>query len=91
MIRTAAAGLATAPVVAGNTVAIIRIGREQVVVIAGVHCHREHQLFALVQAHNTLRPLLALGESREQQRREDGNDRNDHQQLNECEGSFQLS
>ena len=90
LIRATTTGLATAPVVTGNTVAVVRIGRKKVVIIGSVHRHSEHQLLALVQTHNPLRPLLAFGESRKQQRREDGNDRNDHQQLDESEAAVQF-
>ena len=49
----------------------------------------EAELPDVVQAGGTMRAVLGLGQSRQQQRGQDRNDRDDYQQLNQRECLFQ--
>ena len=77
--------MAAAPIVTWHGVAVVRVGRKIVVVIAAIHGHRKHQLFALVQAHYALCPLLALGKNGQQQSRQNADDSNRYEQLYQSE------
>ena len=54
-------------------------------VVAPVHQHPQPDLLHIVQTANLLCLALGLGQRRQQQAGENGDDRNDHQKLNQCE------
>lgn len=81
--RLAHARLAGTPVMAGNRVAIVRVGREKVIKITHVHGEGDHDLLAIVQAISALGFLFALGQGRQQERGENANDGDHHQHLDQ--------
>ena len=58
--------------------AILRIGRQPVGEIVGVHPQRSNHLLAIIQAIDALRLLLPFRERREEQGCEDANDGDHH-------------
>jgi len=84
-IRLALPGAAAGPVVAGNFVAVVRIRREEIAIVIDVKSDGHHQLFAVIETKRALRLALRFREHRQQQGCEDGNNGNDHQQLDQCE------
>ena len=59
---------------------------EDILVVVGIHDPGQCQLFVVVETGGAQRLLFGLGQRRQQQRRQDGNDGDDHQQLDEGEG-----
>ena len=66
---------------------VIRIGRQPAIGIVGIQVQGNHQLLAVVEAGNSLGLLLRGGKRGQQHRRQDGNDGNDHQQLDQSKPS----
>ena len=66
--------------------AILRIGRQPVGEIVGVHPQRSNHLLAIIQAIDALRLLLPFREHREEQSGEDANNGDDNQQLDQRKG-----
>ena len=54
-------------------------------VVPGIHDLAEVLLLDVVQARRSARGILGLGQGREQHGRQDGDDRYDHQQLDQRE------
>jgi hypothetical protein len=59
--------------------------RSQPVVIVGIHDQGQSHLVKIVQTLRPLRGRLGFGQRGQQQRRQDGNDRNDNQEFNQRE------
>ena len=64
---------------------LIPVRRKGVAVFIGVELHVNADLPQIVQARGAIRLRFGLRQSREQQGGEDGDDRDDHQQFDECE------
>ena len=65
--------------------------KETIVIVVSVHQPRERELAMVVQARDALGFLFGLAQRRQEQAGQDGNDRDDHQQLNESEGGSGLA
>ena len=61
------------------------VGDENIVVIGEVHEPRGRQLLLVVDALNALRSGLGPGQGGQEERGQDGNDGDNHQQLDESE------
>jgi hypothetical protein len=59
--------------------------RKQVIILAGVNIKPEFHLVQIVQTLDPPGFLLRLGQRRQQERRQYGDDGDDHQQFNQCE------
>src|ERR1035441_3812678 len=75
-----------APIVAVHGVAVVRVGRVQVLKIMAIELHAQRKLSGVAHANNPLRALFVLGEHRQQQRRQYPDNGNDHQQFDERKG-----
>lgn len=64
---------------------LVSMSREDVVVIVGVHLHVDAELFEVVEAGDAVGLALGARQRRQQQRGQNGNDRNHDQQLDERE------
>ena len=60
---------------------VIFIRRKPGVIVVGIHLPRQHHLVQIVHAVSGLRAKPGLGQHGQKQGRQDGDDRNDHQQL----------
>jgi hypothetical protein len=60
---------------------------EAIAIVATVHFGGERQLLDIVEAVDFLPLSLGLGQRRQQQGGQDGNDSNNHQQLDQREGA----
>lgn len=58
---------------------------ELVAIIPGVHVNRQSELLGVVKALDALGLFLGFGQGRQKERGEDGNDSDDHEQLNQSE------
>jgi len=85
LLRLTASGIARAPVMARDSITVIRVRRKIVFVITHISGHGCHHLAAIVQAVRLLGFLLAPREHREEEGGQDSDDRDDHQQLNQSE------
>ena len=65
-----------------------RHGWQGVIIISGIQLDGDVDLFQIVQTRRSLGARLCTGQSRQQQRGENGDDGNDHQQFNERERAF---
>ena len=59
--------------------------RHVILIVVGVHMNSNEKLLLIVQAVGAMGLALGVGERRQQQRREDGDDRDDHQQFDQGE------
>jgi hypothetical protein len=65
----------------------LTLGTVHVAVVRAIHGVSDAGLFEVVDAGCLLSPGFGAGESRQKHRREDGDDRDDNEQLNECEAA----
>ena len=77
-LRVARARLSGAPVVARNAIAVIRVGRQKIVVVAGIGQDRQHQLPRVVHAKRGLGAGFCLAQCRQQQSGENRKNGDDH-------------
>jgi hypothetical protein len=66
----------------------VAVGDEFVIVIMSVQHPADLKLLQIAEAHNALRFLFGLSQRRQQQRRQNGDDGNDHEQLDEREPAY---
>ena len=64
---------------------VTEAAEQRVVVLVGVEQERERQLLRVVHAGDALALRLRLGEGRQEHARQDGDDGDDHQQLDQGE------
>src|SRR5437762_680301 len=69
----------------------ISSGRVHIIVVGGEKVKAESELFHLRGAFEPLCAGFAAGKGGQQQTGEDGNDRNDDQQFDQCKGSLEVT
>jgi hypothetical protein len=61
--------------------------RQMIVVVVHVNVHSDHDLLYVIQIQSALRFVLRLGKRRQKHSSEDCDDRNHHEELNQCKST----